>query len=171
MSMLMRTLRTLAILMFIGVAHAALADDGGFVGIKVQDIQMYANSYSVGTGYVQSKLADPNFTVKMNGAEAAKLMAVLPSDLTVMTSMYKNNPKWVKAYNSSFRSLAITGQEGQPRVVISCDSADLGDYVDENSPPKITPHADGVHCRVEIQANDDGDIEYNYNPKKLVCGG
>jgi hypothetical protein len=168
----------IALVFLLGLGSVAMADDGGVVGIKVGDVKFGIQKYdtqAMKNNYTPVTIDENSgsYVVEFNGKEAAKLMAVIPSTLSVMTGMYKKFPKWVQTYNANSRVLEITSnQDGKPSVEISCFGGDFDfDNSTETQPPKFTPYPDGAHCSVTVQSWNEDNTEFSYDPKKLVCGG
>lgn len=144
-------LATLALVM---VSSAAFANDGGIAAIKVGQIKMreetIRNSY--GDKKVIRKIAKPHFVLTIEGGEANKLQKILPSQVSVITTMH---PELTAAYNESFKSLGIyssKSDEASGKVVtINCNDANLSDEGD-----KITKTGKSV-CTLTIDGVDSDD--------------
>jgi hypothetical protein len=164
-------IKTLAVGISLILCQAALADDGGYIGIKANDIKVTTSHWDQdGMKMVTEPVAEPNYSAKIIGGEASKLLKILPADETVLTAIYRNFPKWVEQYNKNFRGLVIAAGDDQPKVTISCAGADLGEFSDDKHPPKITPSKDGAHCWVTVDTIHEGDIDFNFDPAKQICG-
>ncbi len=123
----------------------AFANDGGIASIQVDQIKMQALTSE---GEVARKIANPNFKITVKGGEAKKLQAILPSDITVMTAVY---PELEKAYNESFKTLAVyskgaNGVTGK-MLIISCSDAEM---VHDEDGPKIVKTGK-TECRITIE--------------------
>ena len=140
------------------------ADDGGYVGIKVNEI----NVTQLNDKGEALPIKTPNMTINLNGNQAAKLIKILPTNLSEVTAIY---PKFAKAYNTNFRSLGIAANDKGPAVLISCSTGDLG-FPNGKGEPTIAKYKDGTHCAVTVYADsaEDLNLDYTFNPAKDVCG-
>ena len=124
--------------------------------------------------FCSSSIANANIAFLKWKLKKPNKISLAPSSLkkSVRKKMRtKKFPKWVKMYNTNFKSLDITGAQGQPSVSISCYGGDLQEQTDFKVPPKFIPYADGTHCTVKVaQYNEDDNIDYSFDPKKAFCG-
>lgn len=150
------------------------ADDTGFMAISVKDLQFNTSTWEMGGKNTRTPISveEKQYVVDANGNEAAKLMAMLPSESSVLEAMYEKDQQWVKTYRANFKTLAITGANNQPWVLVSCQGGKLDtDHMQEGQPPKFTAYTDGTHCQIQVGKGEIGDAQYNFDPRKAICSG
>ncbi len=140
----------------------AQANDGGQAAIKVSEIKM--REYNE-RGEEKRRITHPNFRIFIKGQEAAKLQYILPSSVSVVTSMY---PEVKDEYDRTFKALGIysVASSVTGKVVnISCQDGELVEGANGRS--KIKKWAEPT-CEISINQTDEasdwfGDKQ-DYNP-------
>lgn len=140
------------------VATCAHAQSSGLTAIKANEIRMSEYLYDEQSYENREvrKIKNPNFRIFLKGEEAAKLQQILPSERSVLTSMY---PDIAREYNATFKALGIYNEEIQDRnrrmlvsskvLTITCNSGKL-EYSDNGSRPRIIP-SDVSECEIMIR--------------------
>ena len=144
------------------------ANDGGIAAIKVNQIKMRETAFKNGHEVIVRKITKPSFVISFEGGEAEKLQKVLPSEVSVITSMH---PEIAEAYAQSFKALGIYSKPSSaatPKALqISCSDATLS-----NSGDAVIKTGKTV-CTITVMSNEDGQAEdlfggmQNFDPK--VC--
>lgn len=128
----------------------AQANDGGIAAIKVDQIKMRETAIKNGEEVLVRKIANPRFTITIEGGEAKKLQQILPSQVSVITAI---NPKIEKDYNESFKALGVYSLKSKNAtskgLLISCSDATLSE-----DGAKVTKTGKSV-CTIEIQGFDE----------------
>lgn len=139
----------------------AFANDGGVVAIKVNDIRMREYKLEDGVEKEVRRIVKPNFKITFSGGEAAKLQKVLPSQISVITSM---QPEIADQFAQSFKTLGIysdkSPQVSSKVVTINCVDADLQSVGDEGR-VKIVKKGQS-ECSIEIVGVDEGVYPEDY---------
>lgn len=139
----------------------AFANDGGVVAIKVNDIRMREYKYEDGMEKEVRRIVKPQFKITFTGGEAAKLQKILPSQVSVITSM---QPEIADAFAKSFKTLGIysdkTPQVTSKIVTINCVDADL-ESIGETGKVKLVKKGQS-ECSIEIVGVDDGTDAADY---------
>lgn len=129
------------------MAAPAFANDGGISAIKVSEIKM--REYN-DMGKEVKRLASPNFKISFKGGEAAKLQQILPSELSVITSM---QPELTKEFNATFKSLGIYANDSKgvkgKAITISCSNGQLKSSPGDDSKMIIEKNKD-TECTISI---------------------
>lgn len=135
-------------------SFAGFANDGGVVAIKVNDIRMREYKYEDGIEKEVRRIVKPQFKITFSGGEAAKLQKILPSQVSVITSM---QPEIADAFAKSFKTLGIysdkTPQVSSKIVTINCVDADL-ESIGETGKVKLVKKGQS-ECSIEIVGVDD----------------
>lgn len=123
-----------------------LANDGGIAAIEVNQIKMRETAIKNGKEVVVKKIANPRFTITLEGGEAKKLQQILPSQTSVITSLY---PEIARDYNESFKTLGIYSEASNAAsskgIVITCSDATL-----DSEKNKVIKTGKSV-CTISIQ--------------------
>lgn len=137
-------------------AVTAIANDGGVVAIKVNEIKMRENKWKDGEEVLVRKIAKPNFKITFSGGDAKKLQEVLPSEITVLKAMY---PEIAEEYDKTFKTLGIysDAKNGVTSkvITISCNDGELKFSQNEGEAPKIVK-AKETSCTVSINWDENG---------------
>jgi hypothetical protein len=154
------------ILAALALSVPALANDGGIASLKVQEIKMREYALKDGDRKEVKRIANPDFTIFVNGAEANKLQKILPPTRSVFTAMY---PKLAKEYNETFKSLGIYSdatKDGSGKtlvtskvITISCDDGEIQGL--DNNNPRIVKRG-STRCQVQINAVPEGTYPEDY---------
>lgn len=135
-------------------SFSALANDGGVVAIKVNDIRMREYKYEDGVEKEIRRIIKPQFKITFQGGEAAKLQKILPSQLSVITSM---QPEIKNEFDKSFKTLGIysekSTQVSAKVLTVTCVDADIESVGDEGK-VKIVKKGQS-ECTIEIMGLDD----------------
>lgn len=120
--------KIMAIISLVLTSSVAFANDGGIAAIKVDQIKMRETAIKDGKEVVVKKIATPHFKITIEGGEAKKLQQILPSQVSVITSMY---PEIAKDFKESFKTLGIYSEASKAAsgkgITISCSDATLND--------------------------------------------
>lgn len=130
----------------------ASANDGGIAAIEVKQIKMQEKNHS---GEIVRRISEPHFTITVKGGEAKKLQQILPSMVSVVTSM---DPSIKDAYNESFKSLGIYSKtaDGVKGKSISIDCSDARLKHDENFENFQVEKLAETTCTISINRAEDG---------------
>jgi hypothetical protein len=144
------------------VSAVALANDGGIAAIKVDQIKMRETAIKNGQEVIVQKITKPSFKIMIEGGEAAKLQQILPSMVSVVTSM---NPAIAKDYNESFKALGIFSDNSAAAagkfLEITCSDATLS--LDGS---KITKTGKSV-CTITINSNAANEAADSFGDQQL----
>lgn len=148
----------------LAVTAPAFANDGGVAAISVKQIKMREMNER---GELKRKIAEPNFTIELEGGEAKKLMAVLPSEFSVITAM---QPELKKDFDSTFKTLAIqsadaNGVKGKV-ITISCQDGKLVSAGDTDDSKMKIVKTGKTECQINING---GQVESDTTTFTPAC--
>ncbi len=157
----------IATISLIFTSPVLFANDGGIAAIKVDQIKMRETAIKEGKEVVVKKIAHPHFTIRFEGGEAKKLQQILPSQVSVITSIY---PEIAKDFNESFKTLGIYSEASKAAtgkgIIISCSDATLndeGNKVIKTGKSVCTINIEG-YAKDESPSDNFGDLQ-PFDPK------
>jgi hypothetical protein len=114
------------------ISVSAFANDGGIAAIKVDQIKMREIGLKDGQEVILKKIVNPSYKIIIEGGEAAKLQKILPSQVSVITSMV---PSIKKDFDQTFKSLGIYSDKSAAAsskvLTISCSDGEFNSNYDK----------------------------------------